>query len=151
MGVRPVALFFNMIRIQYVPGLRNASGQPVLGLSCGTDPEGPWIKLRSDLGLPEFWEYISGNTDSEVSRQKRIVFRVLGLDRGTMEPVITSPGRALEFLLEHELSHIRNGDSWNPRMRMSETLDPYRIAIEARATWDAWIQLKKKYGSIQSN
>lgn len=134
-----------IISITKVPDLRNYRGDRVLGLSCTSGRFG-YIKLLSDLELPEFWDYISGRCDDSLcSIQKRKVMELLGLTKEILGSIITTPARASEFLLRHEISHILHHDSDNKRLSESGHLDPYRIGIEARATWEAWKQMKNKY------
>lgn len=138
------------MEVTEVTGLTNPRGDRVLGLSwmSSTKPTG-WIKIRSDLELPEFWEYIEGNCQGSIcSLQKRAVMQLLGLTKETLGTIINTPERAKEFLLAHEYSHIRHQDSRNTRLNKSGHLDPYRIAIEARATSEAWQEILKKYGNI---
>lgn len=134
-----------IISITKVPDLRNYRGDRVLGLSCTSGRFG-YIKLLSDLELPEFWDYISGRCDDSLcSIQKRKVMELLGLTKEILGSIITTPARASEFLLRHEISHILHHDSDDIRLSESSHLDPYRIGIEARATWEAWKQMKNKY------
>ena len=134
-----------IISITKVPDLRNYRGDRVLGLSCTSGRFG-YIKLLSDLELPEFWDYISGRCDDSLcSIQKRKVMELLGLTKEILGSIITTPARASEFLLRHEISHILHHDSDDTRLSESSHLDPYRIGIEARATWEAWKQMKNKY------
>lgn len=134
-----------IISITKVPDLRNYRGDRVLGLSCTSGRFG-YIKLLSDLELPEFWDYISGRCDDSLcSIQKRKVMKLLGLTKEILGTIITTPARASEFLLRHEISHILHHDSDDTRLSESGHLDPYRIGIEARATWEAWKQMKNKY------
>ena len=134
-----------IISITKVPDLRNYRGDRVLGLSCTSGRFG-YIKLLSDLELPEFWDYISGRCDDSLcSIQKRKVMELLGLTKEILGSIITTPARASEFLLRHEISHILHHDSDDTRLSESGHLDPYRIGIEARATWEAWKQMKNKY------
>ena len=134
-----------IISITKVPDLRNYRGDRVLGLSCTSGRFG-YIKLLSDLELPEFWDYISGRCDDSLcSIQKRKVMELLGLTKEILGSIITTPARASEFLLRHEISHILHHDSDDIRLSESGHLDPYRIGIEARATWEAWKQMKNKY------
>lgn len=134
-----------IISITKVPDLRNCRGDRVLGLSCTSGRFG-YIKLLSDLELPEFWDYISGRYDDSLcSIQKRKVMELLGLTKEILGSIITTPARASEFLLRHEISHILHHDSDDIRLSESSHLDPYRIGIEARATWEAWKQMKNKY------
>ena len=134
-----------IISVTKVPDLRNYRGDRVLGLSCTSGRFG-YIKLLSDLELPEFWDYISGRCDDSLcSIQKRKVMELLGLTKEILGSIITTPARASEFLLRHEISHILHHDSDDTRLSESSHLDPYRIGIEARATWEAWKQMKNKY------
>ena len=134
-----------IISITKVPDLRNYRGDRVLGLSCTSGRFG-YIKLLSDLELSEFWDYISGRCDDSLcSIQKRKVMELLGLTKEILGSIITTPARASEFLLRHEISHILHHDSDDTRLSESSHLDPYRIGIEARATWEAWKQMKNKY------
>ncbi len=137
-----------IVEITEVPDLKNYRGDSVLGLSW-TDKNTGWIKIRKNLSLPEFWEYIEGKrSDSVCSVQKRAVMQLLGLTRESLGTIINTPERAKEFLLEHEFSHIRHHDSENKKLTMSGHLSYYRIAIEARATQEAWLKLNKKYGKV---
>lgn len=126
--------------------LRNYKGDRVLGLSCTSGKTG-YIKLLKDLNLQEFWDYIEGKCeDSVCSIQKRKVMKLLGLTKEILGTIITTPRRAKEFLLLHEISHILHHDSDNERLNNSDHLSLYRIGIEARATNEAWIQMRNKYG-----
>jgi len=128
--------------------LRNYRGDRVLGLSCIHGGYG-YIKLLKDLELPEFWEYIEGRySDSTCSVQKKAVMILLGLTKEVLGTIINTPERAREFLLRHELSHVRHHDSDNQKLTESGHLSLYRIGIEARATAEAWSEMLKKYGNI---
>lgn len=124
--------------------LRNYQGHRVLGLSCITkDGKKGYIKLLADLTLPEFWRYVSGETAGSVcSVQKKIVMKILGLSREALETIIDTPEKAKKFLFLHEVSHILHEDSNNRRLSEVPHLHPYRIGIEARATWDAWTKIR---------
>ena len=136
------------VKISDVPNLRNSAGSRVLGLSW-TGKKTGWIKIQADLELPEFWDYIEGKCQGSIcSVQKKAVMQLLGLTKETLGTIITTPARAKEFLLRHELSHIRHLDSANQRLNKSGRLSLYRIAIEARATYEAWLEMLKKYGNI---
>jgi hypothetical protein len=137
-----------LVEISEVPDLKNSAGSRVLGLSW-TGKKTGWIKIQADLKLPEFWDYIKGKCQGSIcSVQKKAVMQLLGLTKETLGTVINSPARAKEFLLRHELSHIRHLDSANQRLNRSGRLSLYRIAIEARATYEAWLEMLKKYGKV---
>ena len=137
-----------LVEITNVPDLRNSAGSRVLGLSW-TGKKTGWIKILKDLELQEFWDYIEGKCQGSIcSVQKKAVMQLLGLTKETLGTIINSPARAKEFLLRHELSHIRHLDSANQRLNRSGRLSLYRIAIEARATYEAWLEMLKKYGNI---
>lgn len=134
-----------IVSVTEVPGLKNYQGTRVLGLSCTSGHFG-YIKLLKDMSLDEFWEYIEGNLQGSVcSIQKKIVCKILGLSREVLGTIIDTPEKAKEFLFFHEESHILHHDSDNQRLNVVDHLHPYRIGIEARATWDAWVKLKHKY------
>ena len=134
-----------LVEISEVPNLKNSAGSRVLGLSWTCKKTG-WIKIQADLELPEFWD---GKCQGSIcSVQKKAVMQLLGLTKETLGTIINSPERAKEFLLRHEFSHVRHLDSANQKLNRSGRLSLYRIAIEARATYEAWLEMLKKYGNI---
>ena len=137
-----------ILSVTFEEGLENHRGDKVLGLSYVKDGFG-YIKISKDLDLQKFWEYIEGSTEGSLcSVQKKAVMGLLGLTKDVLGTIITTPARAQEFLLRHELSHIRHHDSENQKLNKAGHLSLYRIGIEARATSEAWSEMLKKYGKI---
>ena len=108
------------------------------------------ITINNNLTLDQFFDYILGRGanegDNTPQAQKVAVFNRLkeqsGITEEILKEIINTPEKAKELLLEHELSHIKNGhregyydeneDRKNPNYLTEKKIDrEYEAALEA--------------------
>lgn len=144
---------------------KQASQEVLHGALAATRADGTILVSRpEDVNPDAFYEYIVGQAkDSKgkivtSSEQKRKVFKQLEESGYTIDSLKTllgnDPRKILAFLKFHELSHKEHKDSKNyPRDKEGHLilLDDSAIAIEARATKEAWDKMIEiEAGSINA-
>ena len=144
---------------------RQASQEVLHGALAATRADGTILVSRpEDIDPDAFYEYIVGQAkDSKgsivtTSEQKRRVFKQLeesGYTIDSLKALLGNDSRKiLAFLKFHELSHKEHKDSKNyPRDKEGHLilLDDSAIAIEARATKEAWDKMIEiEAGSINA-
>ena len=109
-------------------------------LSDKTDPNKKYIVVAKGITPDIFYNYLTGNDNSNTSLQKKEVLKYMEADGWSLsriQSLLNSPKKIYEFLILHEHDHIVNNDDkvyWkNGRDLM--TLD--KIEIEARASVNA--------------
>lgn len=95
-----------------------------------------------------FFNYITGNLNSESAKQKKAVFEALEKEGYTLEElkkILPTNKSIYSFLLWHEMSHIQNTDRETYWKNGKDLLTEDKIAIEIRATKEAWDKARKAY------
>lgn len=112
-----------------------------------------WYKFNSS---DYFFNYITGNINSQTSQQKKEVFRRLEKDGYTLDRIkeLLNTNKLINsFLLYHEMSHIQNNDKevyWGENNNNRDLMSEDKIQIEYRATLDA-LQKAEKYKKLLEN
>lgn len=120
------------------------------------------IRIAKYFGMGEFFAYIQGNPykgrqqPSDTSEQKKQVFENLaakGYLITELQQLIQSTEDAKKLLEYHERSHVAHNDyeayprTANGRL---DIMHPDAIAIETRATQEAWNQLREDKGKLNT-
>ena len=101
--------------------------------------------LPEENPIDYFFSYIQGSNDTDVSKQKKKVFEDLQKEGYTLEELrklLLTPEDVYRFLLWHEMSHKQNTDSKTYWANGNDLMTSDKIAIETRATKDAWKKAK---------
>jgi hypothetical protein len=112
-----------------------------------------WYKSNSS---DYFFNYITGNINSQTSQQKKEVFRRLEKDGYTLDRIkeLLNTNKLINsFLLYHEMSHIQNNDKdvyWGENNDNRDLMSEDKIQIEYRATLDA-LQKTEKFKKLLEN
>lgn len=107
--------------------------------------------LPKENPIEYFFDYIQGKLDNETSAQKKKVFSILdkqGYSLSELKNTLTSTKEIYQFLLWHEMSHLQNSDRDSYWKNGKDLLTEDKIAIEVRATKDAWDKARK-YASMR--
>lgn len=107
--------------------------------------------LPKDDPIGYFFDYIQGKLDNETSAQKKKVFSILekqGYSLSELKNTLTSTREIYQFLLWHEMSHLQNSDRDSYWKNGKDLLTEDKIAIEVRATKEAWDKARK-YASMR--
>ena len=99
------------------------------------------ISIRPNITKEQFLNYISGNDKSASSKQKQLVFKNLekeGYDGERIDNLIKNNSDINKFLALHEQSHVANKDIQVYWKQGRDLLTKDKIAIETRATLDAF-------------
>lgn len=113
-----------------------------------------WYKFNNS---DYFFNYITGNIDSETSQQKKEVFKRLEKDGYTLDRIkeILSTNKLINsFLLYHEMSHVQNNDRdvyWGENNDNKDLMSEDKIQIEYRATLDALQKIEKFKKLLENN
>lgn len=128
------------------------------------------IRVRPNIEIQEFMDYITGKTDSPTSRQKQIVFDNLvenfGYSMEEIEKIFNTAADVKAFIIYHEISHLEHKDNvdivptyeklWasyfeekgmteekaTERFQAERIFLPEVIIYETRATMDAFNMIK---------
>lgn len=119
------------------------------------DPNKPLARTSKDnkiilMELPKenpigyFFDYINGEKNA-TSEQKQMVFEALkkeGFKQEELRELITNDLEAYNFLSWHEMSHVQYNDREVYYNNGNDLTTSDKIAIEARATKDAWLKAR---------
>ena len=111
------------------------------GLASGNSTTNTVNLKKSSFTPEEVISHLKGESGQKYSDQKKAVLEKLkeqGISIEDIESLLTDEKLATSFIVLHEKSHIANKDHYN----LDDYMSDEAIAIETRATKDAYEQLK---------
>lgn len=113
------------------------------------------IRIRENITFQDMIDHLSGKMPGPISEQKKAVFDLmnsLGVTEDMLKSLLETQEDIHNFILYHEFSHRFNNDAdvyWEEGERGNQNKDwlaPKKIAIETKATLDAFNRLAREKG-----
>lgn len=102
------------------------------------------IRIKKNITVKEFFDYITGNIESPTSKQKKEVLKQMeknGITLELMKEKLNTPDKVKEFIYLHELDHAKNYNEDIKNYNRENYSDKANIDIETRANTNAWNEM----------